>query len=53
MKYASRRPRECSDLEKRRLVGLSARLEPTAWEAPDRKRRRDMELVARSVKLLD
>ena len=40
-------------LGKGRLVGVSARLEPTSWEAPDGKRRRGMELVAGSVEFLD
>jgi len=40
-------------LGKGRLVAVSARLEPTSWEAPDGKRRRGMELVAGSVEFLD
>ena len=40
-------------LGKGRLVGVSARLEPTSWEASDGKRRRGMELVAGSVEFLD
>ena len=40
-------------LGKGRLVAVSARLEPTPWEAPDGKRRRGMELIAGSVEFLD
>ena len=40
-------------LGKGRLVAVSARLEPTSWEAPDGKRRRGMELIAGAVEFLD
>ena len=40
-------------LGKGRLVAVSARLEPTSWEAADGKRRRGMELIAGSVEFLD
>jgi single-strand DNA-binding protein len=41
------------NLSKGRLVGVSARLEPTAWEASDGSRRRGMELVAGAIEFLD
>jgi single-strand DNA-binding protein len=40
-------------LRKGRLVGVSARLEPTAWEADDGSKRRGMEIVATAVTFLD
>jgi single-strand DNA-binding protein len=40
-------------LAKGRLVGVSARLEPTAWEAADGARRRGMEVIASAVEFLD
>ena len=40
-------------LRKGRLVGVSARLEPTAWEAADGARRRGMEVIATGVEFLD
>jgi single-strand DNA-binding protein len=40
-------------LRKGRLVGVSARLEPTAWEAPDGAKRRGMEIIANAVEFLD
>jgi single-strand DNA-binding protein len=36
-----------------RLVAVSARLEPTAWDAPDGSKRRGMEIVASTVEFLD
>jgi single-strand DNA-binding protein len=42
-----------ANLAKGRLVGVSARLEPTAWETPEGARRRGMELVAGAVEFLD
>ena len=42
-----------ANLGKGRLVAVSARLEPTSWEAPDGKRRRGMELIAGAVEFLD
>jgi single-strand DNA-binding protein len=38
---------------KGRLVGVSARLEPTAWEAADGAKRRGMEIIASAVEFLD
>jgi single-strand DNA-binding protein len=38
---------------KGRLVAVSARLEPTAWEADDGSKRRGMEIVASTVEFLD
>jgi single-strand DNA-binding protein len=40
-------------LAKGRLVGVSARLEPTAWETADGAKRRGMELIAGAVEFLD
>jgi single-strand DNA-binding protein len=40
-------------LRKGRLVGVSARLEPTAWEAADGAKRRGMEIIASAVEFLD
>ncbi len=40
-------------LYKGRLVAISARLEPTAWEAKDGSKRRGLELVASTVNFLD
>jgi single-strand DNA-binding protein len=40
-------------LRKGRLVGVSARLEPTSWEAADGAKRRGMEVVAGTVEFLD
>jgi single-strand DNA-binding protein len=40
-------------LSKGRLVGVSARLEPTAWEAADGAKRRAMEIIAHAVEFLD
>ncbi len=40
-------------LAKGRLVGVSARLEPTSWEAPDGAKRRGMEIIAGAVEFLD
>ena len=40
-------------LRKGRLVAVSARLEPTAWEAPDGAKRRGMEIIASAVEFLD
>jgi single-stranded DNA-binding protein len=40
-------------LTKGRLVGVSARLEPTAWEAADGAKRRGMEVIAGTVEFLD
>ena len=40
-------------LYKGRLVAVSARLEPTAWEAKDGSKRRGLELVANTVHFLD
>jgi single-strand DNA-binding protein len=40
-------------LYKGRLVAISARLQPTAWEAKDGSKRRGLELVANTVNFLD
>jgi single-strand DNA-binding protein len=40
-------------LAKGRLVGVTGRLEPTSWEAPDGSRRRGMEITASAVEFLD
>ena len=40
-------------LAKGRLVGVSARLEPTSWETPDGAKRRGMEVIAGTVEFLD
>jgi single-strand DNA-binding protein len=40
-------------LYKGRLVAISARLEPTAWEAKDGSKRRGLDLVANTVHFLD
>ena len=40
-------------LAKGRLVGVSARLEPTAWDAPDGSKRRGMEIIATGIEFLD
>ena len=40
-------------LTKGRLVGVSARLEPTAWEAADGAKRRGMEVIAGTVEFLE
>jgi single-strand DNA-binding protein len=40
-------------LVKGRLVGVSARLEPSAWEAADGAKRRGMEIIASAVEFLD
>ncbi len=40
-------------LTKGRLVGVSARLEPTAWETADGAKRRGMEVIAGAVEFLD
>ena len=40
-------------LTKGRLVGVSARLEPTAWETADGAKRRGMEVIAGTVEFLD
>ncbi|TML00342.1 MAG: single-stranded DNA-binding protein [Actinobacteria bacterium] len=40
-------------LRKGRLVAASARLEPTAWDAPDGSKRRGMEIIATAVEFLD
>jgi single-strand DNA-binding protein len=40
-------------LRKGRLVGVSARLEPTAWEAADGSKRRGMEIIAAGIEFLD
>jgi single-strand DNA-binding protein len=40
-------------LRKGRLAGVSARLEPTAWEAADGAKRRGMEIIAHAVEFLD
>ncbi len=40
-------------LRKGRLVGVSARLEPTSWEAEDHSKRYGMEIVASAVEFLD
>ena len=40
-------------LRKGRLVGVSACLEPTAWEAADGTKRRGMEIIASAVEFLD
>jgi single-strand DNA-binding protein len=40
-------------LRKGRLVAISARLEPTAWEAADGSKRRGMEIIATAVEFLD
>ena len=40
-------------LAKGRLVGVSARLEPTAWETADGAKRRGMEVIAGAVEFLD
>jgi single-strand DNA-binding protein len=40
-------------LYKGRLVAVSARLEPTAWEAKDGSKRRDLKIVASDVAFLD
>jgi single-strand DNA-binding protein len=36
-----------------RMVAVSARLEPTAWDAEDGSKRRGMEIVASAVEFLD
>jgi single-strand DNA-binding protein len=40
-------------LRKGRLAAVSARLEPTAWEAVDGSKRRGMEIIATGVEFLD
>ena len=40
-------------LTKGRLVGVSARLEPTSWETADGAKRRGMEVIAGTVEFLD
>jgi single-strand DNA-binding protein len=40
-------------LYKGRLVAVSARLEPTAWEAKDGSKRHGMEIIASTVEFLD
>jgi single-strand DNA-binding protein len=40
-------------LYKGRLVAISARLQPTMWEAKDGSKRRGLELVANTVNFLD
>jgi single-strand DNA-binding protein len=40
-------------LYKGRLVAISARLQPTAWEEKDGSKRRGLELVANTVNFLD
>jgi len=40
-------------LRRGRLAAVSARLEPTAWEAADGAKRRGMEIVATGVEFLD
>jgi len=40
-------------LAKGRLVGVSARLEPTSWETADGAKRRGMEVIAGAVEFLD
>jgi single-strand DNA-binding protein len=40
-------------LYKGRLVAISARLQPTAWEAKDGSKRHGLELVANTVNFLD
>ncbi len=40
-------------LRKGRLVAVSARLEPTAWEAQDGSKRRGMAIIATAVEFLD
>ena len=40
-------------LRKGRLAAVSARLEPTAWDASDGSKRRAMEIVATGVEFLD
>src|SRR5271170_6583031 len=40
-------------LTKGRLVGVSARLEPTSWETADGAKRRGMEVIAGAVEFLD
>jgi single-strand DNA-binding protein len=42
-----------SYLRKGRLVAVSARLEPTAWEASDGSKRRGMAIIAGAVEFLD
>jgi len=42
-----------SHLTKGRLVGVSARLEPTSWETADGAKRRGMEVIAGTVEFLD
>ena len=40
-------------LRKGRLAAISARLEPTAWEAADGSKRRCMEVIATGIEFLD
>jgi single-strand DNA-binding protein len=40
-------------LYKGRLVAVSARLEPSAWEAKDGSKRRDLKIVASAIDFLD
>ena len=40
-------------LRKGRLAAVSARLEPTAWEAADGSKRRGMEIIATGIAFLD
>jgi single-strand DNA-binding protein len=40
-------------LRKGRLAAVSARLEPTAWDAPDGSKRRGMEIIATGIEFLD
>jgi single-strand DNA-binding protein len=40
-------------LRRGRLAAVSARLEPTSWEAGDGSRRRGMEIIATAVEFLD
>jgi single-strand DNA-binding protein len=40
-------------LRKGRLAAVSARLEPTAWEAADGSKRRGMEIIATGIEFLD
>ncbi len=40
-------------LRKGRLVAVTARLEPTTWEAEDGSKRRGMEVIATAIEFLD
>lgn len=40
-------------LRKGRLVAVTARLEPTSWEAEDGSKRRGMEVIATAIEFLD